>query len=105
MLTIAAHLLEAEPEWLTIDDGLIHTADAPAVGVTVAEVARVAYFEPQRLPPGTEPGLESSRFYDPITGTFAAGAQAAIVEVDPDTGEVDVQRIVCVEDTGRTINR
>ena len=104
MLTIAAHLLEAEPEWLTIDDGLIHTADAPAVGVTVAEVARVAYFEPQRLPPGTEPGLEASRFYDPITGTFAAGAQAAVVEVDPDTGEVDVQRIVCVEDTGRTIN-
>ena len=104
MLTIAAHLLEAEPEWLTIDDGLIHTPDAPAVGVTVAEVARVAYFEPQRLPPGTEPGLEASRFYDPITGTFAAGAQAAVVEVDPDTGEVEVRRIVCVEDTGRTIN-
>ena len=104
VLTIAAHLLEAEPEWLTIDDGFIHTADAPAVGVSLATVAAVAYFEPQRLPPGTEPGLESTRFYDPITGTFAAGAQAAIVEVDPGTGEVDVQRIVCVEDTGRAIN-
>ncbi len=104
VLTIAAHLLEAEPEWLTIDDGFIHTADAPAVGVSLADVAAVAYFEPQRLPPGTEPGLEATRFYDPITGTFAAGAQAAIVEVDPGTGEVDVQRIVCVEDTGRAIN-
>ncbi|WP_419921131.1 xanthine dehydrogenase family protein molybdopterin-binding subunit [Candidatus Poriferisodalis sp.] len=104
VLTIAAHLLEAEPEWLTIDDGFIHTADAPAVGVSLATVAAVAYFEPQRLPPGTEPGLESTRFYDPITGTFAAGAQAAIVDVDPGTGEVDVQRIVCVEDTGRVIN-
>ena len=104
VLTIAAHLLEAEPEWLTIDDGFIHTADAPAVGVSLADVAAVAYFEPHRLPPGTEPGLESTRFYDPITGTFAAGAQAAIVEVDPGTGEVDVQRIVCVEDTGRAIN-
>lgn len=104
LLAIAAHLLEAEPEWLSVDDGFIHTADAPAVGVTVADVARVAYFEPQRLPPGTEPGLEATRFYDPITGTFAAGAQAAVVEVDPATGEVNVQRIVCVEDTGRAIN-
>lgn len=104
VLRVAAHLLEAEPEWLTIDNGFIHTADAPAVGVSLAEVAAVAYFEPHRLPPGTEPGLEATRFYDPITGTFAAGAQAAIVEVDPGTGEVEVQRIVCVEDTGRAIN-
>jgi len=103
-LVIAAHLLEAEPEWLSIDDGLIHTADAPAVGVTLADVARVAYFEPHRLPPGLEPGLEAMRFYDPMTGTFAAGAQAAIVAVDLETGEVDVQRMACVEDTGRVIN-
>ena len=103
-LTIAAHLLEAEPEWLSIDDGFIHTQDAPAVGVTLGEVAHVAYFEPQRLPPGVEPGLEAMRFYDPMTGTFAAGAQAAVVELDLETGEVDLQRIVCVEDTGRVIN-
>ncbi|MXV87496.1 MAG: xanthine dehydrogenase family protein [Acidimicrobiales bacterium] len=104
VLAIAAHLLEAEPEWLTIDDGLVHTADAPAVGVTLAEAAAVAYFEPHRLPRGTEPGLEATRFYDPMTGTFAAGAQAAVVEVDAATGEVTVQRLVCVEDTGRVIN-
>lgn len=103
-LVIAAHLLEAEPEWLSIDDGFIHTQDAPAVGVTLGEVAHVAYFEPQWLPPGVEPGLEAMRFYDPMTGTFAAGAQAAVVAVDLDTGEVDLQRIVCVEDTGRVIN-
>lgn len=103
-LVIAAHLLEAEPEWLSIDDGLIYTQDAPAVGVTLAEVAHVAYFEPHRLPPGLEPGLEAMRFYDPMTGTFAAGAQAAVVAVDLETGEVDVTRIVCVEDTGRVIN-
>ena len=104
VLVIAAHLLEAEPDWLSIDDGFIHTQDAPAVGVTLGEVAHVAYFEPHRLPPGLEPGLEAMRFYDPMTGTFAAGAQAAVVAVDLDTGEVDVQRIVCAEDTGRVIN-
>ena len=104
VLAIAAHLLEAEPEWLSIDNGLVHTADAPAVGVTLAEVAEVAYFQPHRLPRGTEPGLAATRYYDPITGTFAAGAQAAVVEVDLGTGEVAVQRLVCVEDSGRAIN-
>ena len=104
VLTIAAHLLEADPSWLSIDDGLIHTADAPAVGVTVEDVCRVAFLEPHRLPPGTEPGLEATKFYDPITGTFAAGAQAAVVEVDPATGVVDLQRLIVVEDTGRVIN-
>lgn len=104
LLTIAAHLMEADPAWLTIDDGLIHTADAPAVGVSLADVCTAAFLEPQRLPPETEPGLEATRFYDPITGTFAAGAQAAVVEVDVATGMIEVERLIVVEDTGRQIN-
>lgn len=104
LLRIAAHLMEADPEWLSVDDGFIHTEDAPAVGVSVAEVCRVAFMEPHRLPPGEEPGLEATRFYDPITGTFAAGAQAAVVEVDVETGVVHVRKVVVVEDTGRMIN-
>ena len=60
--------------------------------------------ETQRLPPGTEPGLDATRFYDPILGIFAAGAQAAVVEVDPATGLVTIRRFVCVEATGRIIN-
>lgn len=104
VLRIAAHLMEADPDWLSIDDGLVHTQDAPAVGVRVSDVAHVAYMEPHRLPPGEEPGLEATRFYDPITGTFAAGAQAAVVEVDAETGFVDVRKVVVVEDTGRMIN-
>jgi carbon-monoxide dehydrogenase large subunit len=104
ILRVAAHMMEAEPDWLSIDDGLVHTADAPAVGVTVAEVCQVAFMEPHRLPPGEEPGLEATRFYDPVTGTFAAGAQAAVVEVDPETGFIDVRTVVVVEDTGRMIN-
>ena len=68
------------------------------------DVARVAHLETHRLPPDTEPGLEATRFYDPIRGTFAAGAQAAVVEVDPATGAFTIRRYVCVEDTGRVIN-
>jgi carbon-monoxide dehydrogenase large subunit len=51
-----------------------------------------------------EPGLEATRFYDPIRGTFAAGSQAAVVEVDGATGALTIHRYVCVEDTGRMIN-
>jgi aerobic carbon-monoxide dehydrogenase large subunit len=72
--------------------------------VSLAEVARVAHLETQRLPADLEPGLEATRFYDPIRGTFAAGAQAAVVEMDPQTGTLAILRYVCVEDTGRVIN-
>jgi carbon-monoxide dehydrogenase large subunit len=102
VLRIAAHLLEAAEADLRIEDGRISTVDAPAVrAVTVAEVARVAYLESHRLPPEVEPGLEATRSYDPVRGTFAAGAQAAVVEVDPGTGAVKILRFVCVEDAGR----
>jgi carbon-monoxide dehydrogenase large subunit len=69
--------------------------------VSVANVAKAAYLDSQRLPEGEEPGLEATRSYDPVKGTFAAGASAAVVEVDPETGAVALQRYVCVEDAGR----
>jgi carbon-monoxide dehydrogenase large subunit len=101
VLRIAAHLLEASPGDLAITDGEVHAVDAPTRSVSMSTVARVAYLESQRLPDGEEPGLEATRSYDPMRGTFAAGAQAAVVEVDPDTGAVALRRFVCVEDAGR----
>jgi carbon-monoxide dehydrogenase large subunit len=101
---IAAHLLEAAPEDLEIADGRVVVKGVPGRTVSLADVARVAYLETHRLPPAGEPGLEATRFYDPIRGTFAAGSQAAIVEVDPGTGTLVIRRYVCVEDTGRVIN-
>ena len=103
-LHIAAHLLEASADDLDVADGIVSVRGMPGRTVTLREVARVALLETQRLPPGTEPGLDATRFYDPILGTFAAGAQAAVVEVDPATGLVTIRRFVCVEDTGRMIN-
>jgi len=76
----------------------------PGRTLALAEVARVANLETNRLPADLEPGLEATRFYDPIRGTFAAGSQGAIVEVDPATGTLAIRRWVCVEDTGRVIN-
>ena len=101
---IAAHLLEAAPEDLETRDGRVEVRGAPGRAITFAEVARVAHLETHRLPADMEPGLEATRFYDPIRGTFAAGSQAAVVEVDARTGALRIHRYVCVEDTGRVIN-
>lgn len=101
---IAAHLLEAAPDDLEVLDGRVAVKGAPGRAITVAEIARVAHLETHRLPPDMEAGLEATRFYDPIRGTFAAGSQAAVVEVDAATGALTILRYVCVEDTGRMIN-
>jgi carbon-monoxide dehydrogenase large subunit len=101
---IAAHLLEAAPEDLDVAAGHVVVRGAPSRAVALGTVARVAYLETHRLPPGVEPGLEATRFYDPIHGTFAAGSQAAVVEVEPETGQLAIRRYVCVEDTGRVIH-
>ncbi len=104
VLVVAAHLLEAAPADLDVVDGVVVVRGTPTRGVPVAEVARVAYHEAHRLPPGVEAGLESTRFFDPEQGTFAAGALAVVVEVDAETGAVAVRRVVCAEDAGRALN-
>ena len=101
IVQIAAHLLEAAEADLRVEDGRVRPVDAPDLGISIADVARVAYHEAHRLPEGMSPGLEETRTYDPVRGTFAAGAQAAVVEVDRTTGEVRVLRHLCVEDAGR----
>lgn len=103
-LRIAAHVLEAAVDDLALGDGRISVKGAPGREVTLSEVARIAHLETHRLPPDLDPGLDATRFYDPIRGTFAAGAQAAVVEVDAETGALAIRRYVCVEDTGRVIN-
>ena len=104
LMRIAAHALEAAVDDLQLTDGRIAVKGVPGRDVSVAELARIAHLETQRLPTDVDPGLDATRFYDPIRGTFAAGAQAAIVEVDAQTGTLTIRKYVCVEDTGRVIN-
>ncbi|MEU4669285.1 xanthine dehydrogenase family protein molybdopterin-binding subunit [Amycolatopsis sp. NPDC023774] len=104
VLRLAAELYEANVDDLSLVNGDVCVAgQAKPVG-TLAELARVAYLESNRLPQGIEPGLEATQFYDPIRGAFAAGAQAAVVEVDRATGAVKILKYVCVEDAGTVIN-
>ena len=100
---IAAHLLEAAPEDIELVDGKYSVKGSPDKGMTLAEVAGAAYV-PENLPEGMEPGLEETTFYDPTNFTWPFGAHACIVDVDAETGKVDVVRYVAVDDCGPAIN-
>ena len=72
--------------------------------MTLAEVAGAALHPRRELPEDMEPGLEETAFYDPANFVFPFGAHARVVEVDPETGKVDVVRYVAVDDCGPAIN-
>jgi carbon-monoxide dehydrogenase large subunit len=105
IVTIAGHLLEAAPEDVDIQDGRAVLRGVGRLSVGLAEVARVAYHDVSRLPHGTEPRLEESGHYDAGGGTYANASHAAIVEVDPETGEFHFLRYCVVEDCGTMINQ
>jgi aerobic carbon-monoxide dehydrogenase large subunit len=100
---IAAHLLEASPGDLEFRDGayrVVGTDREKAFG----EVAFAAYV-PHNYPIETvEPGLEETAFYDPKNFTFPGGTHLVEVEVDPDTGVVEVADVTVADDVGVVIN-
>jgi carbon-monoxide dehydrogenase large subunit len=71
--------------------------------MTLAEISGAAYI-PENLPEGMEPGLEEITFYDPENFVYPFGAHACVVDVDVETGKVDVVRYVAVDDCGPAIN-
>jgi carbon-monoxide dehydrogenase large subunit len=100
---IAAHLLEASEEDIEFKDGQLTIAGTDKT-VAFGDVAMAAYV-PHNYPLETlEPGLEETAFYDPKNFTFPAGCHICEVEVDPDTGVVEVVRFTAADDFGRVIN-
>jgi len=73
-------------------------------GLSLADIAHVAYLDPLRLPPGMEPGLEAHRAYDPPPMTFSNSTHACEVCVDIETGHVAIERYLVVEDCGNVYN-
>jgi len=105
-LAVAAAELEAAPEDLTIDDGVISVRGAPGRGLSLGAVAAIASAPRPgyALPGGMDPGLEASGFVRVLQSTYSSGAHAAVVEVDPETGAVRILRYVAVDDCGVMIN-
>ena len=99
---IAAHMLEASPEDVDFEEG-IFAVRATNKKLSFGEVAFAAYV-PANFPEDLEPGLSEKSFYDPKNFTFPAGTHIAEVEIDPQTGVVQVVNFVAVDDFGDIIN-
>jgi carbon-monoxide dehydrogenase large subunit len=100
---LAAHLIEAAPEDIEYEDGRFFVKGAPSRSKTIQDIALMANVA-WNLPPGMEAGLEATSFYDPPNFVFPFGAHVAVVEVDGDTGHVQLKRYVAVDDCGPQIN-
>ena len=102
---LAGHLLEASPADVAVEEGRASVRGFPDRAVTLAEVARLAYWLPRGgLPGGLEPGLEATVYFNPPGPTFSGAVHVAVVEVDPETGRVAIRRYALVEDCGPVIN-
>jgi carbon-monoxide dehydrogenase large subunit len=100
---VASHLLEAAPGDLEIEDGKVFVAGSPDKHVTVEKVARAVHLEAHLLPEGEAGTLDATAGFDP-PGTFSNATHGVVVEIDPDTGAVGIERYVVVEDCGVMIN-
>jgi len=99
--TIAAHLMEADPESVTLKNGWAHISNSNKA-MEIGALARAAYHQSYRFA-GMSPGLHENAVYDP-GGTFSNACHIAIVEVDVETGGVTIERFLVAEDAGVLIN-
>jgi len=101
MRRIAARMLEANEDDLRFRDGRIEPIDAPDRGLPFAQVAVRAYMAPD---PGEDPGLEAQQFYGSQGSTFPFGAYLCMVEIDRETGKIDLLRFDGIDDCGPIVN-
>jgi len=100
---IAAHLLEASVEDIEFKDNVFSVAGTDR-SKTLTDISMAAYV-PHNYPiEELEPGLDETAFYDPKNFTFPGGCHIAEIEIDPDTGVVEMVNFTAVDDVGRVIN-
>jgi carbon-monoxide dehydrogenase large subunit len=101
--TIASHMMEAPPESLDFAEGKIFLKTDPSKFILFQQIVEAAYGFKAGVP-NIEPGLEATSFYEPSNCLFPFGTHVAVVEVDPETGEIKLRRYVAVDDCGNIIN-
>jgi len=99
---IAGHLLEAAPEDIVQVEGGFGVAGVPDRTASWRQIAAAAYS--CRVPPGDEPGLQETAFFDPKKEAWGFGAHVALVRIDRDTGAPKLEKLVLVDDCGVIIN-
>jgi carbon-monoxide dehydrogenase large subunit len=100
---LAAYLLEAATEDIEFSGGKYFVRGAPDRAKAFPEVSLAAYLA-HGMPEGMEPGLEATSFFDPANFVYPFGTHIAVVEVEAETGKVEIVRYVCVDDVGPVIN-
>src|SRR5947199_8500240 len=99
---LAAHMLEAAEEDVVFEHGSFHVKGSPDKSKAFGEVAFASYG--MSLPQGMEQGLEAVAYFDPPNLVWPFGAHIAVVEVDAETGHVQLEKYVAVDDCGNIIN-
>jgi carbon-monoxide dehydrogenase large subunit len=102
LVKMASHMLEAAPEDITLKSGSAHVVGTDR-SIPIATMARAAYHQTHIFKGEIEPGLTETGNYDP-SGTFSNACHTAIVEVDIDTGRVEVKKFLVAEDAGLIVN-
>ena len=100
---LGAHMLEAAVEDVVFEDGKAYVKGSPDRAKTIQEIAGAAALA-YSLPKGMEPFLDDTAYYDPPNCTFPFGTHICVVEVDKNTGWVDIKRYIAVDDVGNVIN-
>ena len=99
---IAAHFMEADGGDIDFAAGAF-TVTGTDRSMSLEDIAKSAFMH-AKLPPGLEGGLFETATFSPDTDTFPNGAHVCEVEIDPDTGQVDLLRYSVVDDVGTVIN-
>ncbi len=100
---IAAHQLEANPDDLEFEGGRFGVKGSPDKGLLIQEVAYGA-FTAHNLPDGMEPNINEQMVFDPPNFAFPFGTHIAVLEVDENTGEVELLDYIAVDDCGNQVN-
>jgi aerobic carbon-monoxide dehydrogenase large subunit len=99
---LAAHLLNTDEASLTFENGRFVGAPNDK-SLTIQEVALAAHTAAS-IPEDFEPGLTATHFFEPKNFTFPSGTHICVVEIDKDTGELEIKRYIAVDDCGKQIN-
>ena len=100
---IAAHILQVDAAKIEFEDRMLVVKDGSGKSMAFGDAVTQAYIARQ-LPPGMEPGLEATRFFEPSNFTFPFGTHVCVVEIDEETGEPKIVRYIAVDDCGNVIN-
>ena len=100
---LASHLLEVDPDDLNFSEGRFSVKGVPKKGLTIQQIAQEARLT-KNLPQQMETGLAAESQFEPSNFTFPFGTHVCLVEVEPQTGRIEIKKYLAVDDCGKVIN-